>query len=54
VKKGLLDVGALYEPPFKQLAPKGPEELFTESDIDTLESVFGQVRATAIPHQEAV
>jgi type I restriction enzyme R subunit len=53
-RRGLVDVGQLYDPPFTQLTPSGPERFFTESDIDTVESVLHQVRSTAIPESQAV
>ncbi len=53
-RRGLVDVGQLYDPPFTQLTPSGPEKFFTESDIDTVESVLGQVRSTAIPQSQAM
>ncbi|MFB8004788.1 DEAD/DEAH box helicase family protein [Nocardia sp. NPDC056000] len=48
-KNGIVNVGALYDPPFSGLAPRGPEELFSPSDIDAMEEVLTHLRATAIP-----
>ncbi|WP_242625456.1 type I restriction-modification enzyme R subunit C-terminal domain-containing protein [Protofrankia symbiont of Coriaria myrtifolia] len=53
-RRGLVDVGQLYDPPFTQLTPSGPEKFFTASDIDTVESVLDQVRSTAIPESRAM
>jgi type I restriction enzyme, R subunit len=53
-RRGLVDVGQLYDPPFTQLTPSGPEKFFTASDIDTVESVLDQVRSTAIPESQAM
>ncbi|SBW26014.1 type III restriction protein res subunit [Candidatus Protofrankia californiensis] len=53
-RRGLVDVGQLYDPPFTQLTPSGPEKFFTASDIDTVESVLDQVRSTAIPASQAM
>ena len=38
----------LYESPFTDLTPQGPEGLFTSSQVDALMSVLDRVRATAI------
>lgn len=48
-KNGVVDVGALYDPPFSGLAPRGPEELFSQSDLDAMEEVLTHLRGTAIP-----
>lgn len=46
---GAMHPRLLYEPPFTQLAPTGPESLFTEPDIDRLFSLIDAVRANALP-----
>ncbi|HEX8082126.1 MAG TPA: DEAD/DEAH box helicase family protein [Jatrophihabitans sp.] len=46
---GVMDVGRLYEAPFTDHAPAGPEALFSGSDIDALVELLDQVRATASP-----
>ena len=48
-KKGLVDIGALYDPPFSGIAPRGPEELFSTADLDAMEEILRRLRATAIP-----
>ena len=44
---GVMDVGRLYEAPFTDHAPAGPEALFSDADIDALVEALAQVRATA-------
>ncbi|MBL7495659.1 DEAD/DEAH box helicase family protein [Frankia sp. CNm7] len=53
-RRGLLDVGHLYGSPFTRLAASGPEKLFTEPEIDTIAAVLNEVRATAVPHPQAM
>lgn len=45
---GLMDAGLLYESPFTELAPLGPESLFTSDEIDHLLAALDQVRLTAV------
>jgi type I restriction enzyme, R subunit len=42
-----MDAGRLYESPFTEIAPLGPESLFTVADVDELVAVLDQVRASA-------
>ena len=46
---GVMDVGRLYEAPFTDHAPAGPESLFSGSDIDALLDVLITIRTTASP-----
>ena len=34
--RGAMDPARLYDPPFSDLAPTGPEGLFTDSDVDNI------------------
>jgi type I restriction enzyme R subunit len=45
---GLMDAAMLYESPFTDLTPRGPDGLFTSADVDELLAVIEQVRQTAI------
>ena len=45
---GAMSAALLYESPFTDLTPQGPEGLFTSSQVDALVAVLDQVRATAI------
>jgi type I restriction enzyme R subunit len=44
---GVMDIARLYEAPFTDHAPSGPEALFSGADIDDLVAVLHGVRATA-------
>jgi type I restriction enzyme R subunit len=45
---GVLEPERLYESPFTDLAPQGPEAVFKPADVDDLLRVIDGVRATAI------
>jgi len=47
-QSGVMEPRALYEPPFTDLAPTGPEQLFEHDDLDRLVAALRDVRATAI------
>ncbi len=44
---GVMAVERLYSPPFTQVTPRGPEALFSETEIDRLVEVLRGVSATA-------
>jgi len=46
---GVMDAGLLYESPFTDITPQGPDGLFPAAQIDQLVSLLGEVwpRATA-------
>ncbi len=47
---GIVEVGSLYDPPFSQRYPHGPDALFPNSaDLDEIETILAQLRTTAIP-----
>jgi len=46
---GVVEPAALYESPFTDVTPRGPEELFASSDIDGLMQCLQAVRAAAVP-----
>ncbi|WP_370891268.1 DEAD/DEAH box helicase family protein [Janibacter sp. GXQ6167] len=48
---GVLEAKRLYEPPFTDHAPTGPDFLFNDSDVDRLVVVLDQVRARAVVTQ---
>jgi type I restriction enzyme R subunit len=45
---GVVEPSRLYESPFTDLTPKGPDILFTTSQIDELMRALEAVRATAV------
>jgi type I restriction enzyme R subunit len=45
---GVMDAAMLYESPFTDLTPRGPDGLFSSSQIDELERVLTSVRLMAI------
>ncbi len=45
---GVMKAEMLYESPFTDLTPKGPEALFSSAQVSELISVLEQVRATAL------
>ncbi|MRX42669.1 DEAD/DEAH box helicase family protein [Agromyces kandeliae] len=52
-QSGSVPIAALYDPPFSDKAPGGPEELFTEAEIVELEHVLNSVDAAAEPAGES-
>jgi type I restriction enzyme R subunit len=44
---GVMDPGVLYEPPFTDDAPSGPEDLFEEADVRRIVSIIRRFRRTA-------
>ncbi len=45
---GVVEAARLYESPFTDLAPHGPDDLFASSELDELMRVLNAVRAAAI------
>jgi type I restriction enzyme R subunit len=45
---GIVEPGRLYESPFTDLTPRGPEVLFSSSELDELIQVLESVRTTAV------
>jgi type I restriction enzyme, R subunit len=46
-EQGVLEAARLYESPFTDLSPAGPEALFSEAQIDRIAEVLRDVRANA-------
>ena len=44
---GVMDLALLYEAPFTDITPKGPDGLFSAAQVEELLSVLEQVRAAA-------
>jgi type I restriction enzyme R subunit len=45
---GVMDASLLYESPFTDLTPHGPDGLFTSAQVDELMAVLAQVKSAAI------
>ena len=47
--RGVMDPARLYDPPFSDLAPTGPEDLFSEAEVDRICHLLDliQIRASA-------
>jgi type I restriction enzyme R subunit len=45
---GVMDAALLYESPFTDLTPRGPDGLFSSTEVDELMAVLAAVRATAV------
>ena len=45
---GTMDAALLYESPLTDLAPTGPDAIFSSADIDELMAVMHRVRETAV------
>jgi type I restriction enzyme, R subunit len=45
--RGVMDPARLYDPPFSDLAPTGPEALFTETEVDRICDLLAVIRARA-------
>jgi type I site-specific restriction endonuclease len=46
-ERGVVDPAVLYEPPFTDVAPRGPDGLFTSQEVDTLVRLLRDIQATA-------
>ena len=46
--QGVMDPGLLYEPPFTDVAPTGPEQLFDEAKVVRLVSKIREINDSAV------
>jgi type I restriction enzyme R subunit len=51
--RGVMDPARLYDPPFSDLAPMGPEGLFSEAEVDTICQLLDLVTTRAMAAQAA-
>lgn len=47
-KSAAMEDPAIYESPFTDLSPPGPDGLFTSAQVDELVAVLGKVRETSV------
>ena len=52
-ENGVMDPGSLYESPFTDVVPQGPEGVFPEGDVSDLVATIDAVRANAEPSDAA-
>ena len=45
---GVMEPARLYESPYTDHAPTGPESVFSESDVDSVVDILKIVRANAV------
>ena len=45
---GMMDAALLYESPFTDISPQGPEGLFTSTEMDELGAALDQIRSAAV------
>jgi type I restriction enzyme R subunit len=48
VDHGIVDVSLLYESPFTDVSPQGPDALFTADQIEKIMGLLDNIRSTAI------
>jgi type I restriction enzyme R subunit len=51
--RGVMDPARLYDSPFSDLAPMGPEGLFSEAEVDTICQLLNLVTTRAMAAQAA-
>lgn len=47
-RNGVLDVGRLYEAPFTDRAPQGPEALWGDEEVDKLVAILDEIKVRAV------
>jgi type I restriction enzyme, R subunit len=47
-EQGVMDLALLYESPFTDMSPRGPDGVFSSTQVDELVSVLNQVRERAV------
>jgi type I restriction enzyme R subunit len=46
---GVMNAARLYESPYTDHAPTGPESVFAEADVDNIVEILDAVKANALP-----
>ncbi|WP_258039727.1 type I restriction-modification enzyme R subunit C-terminal domain-containing protein [Streptomyces sp. SM1] len=49
VRRGILSLGDLYEDAFSDLAPGGPDDLFTGDELERIKVIFKELERRAQP-----
>lgn len=49
----MVEPARLYESPYTDHAPTGPDTVFTEHDVDTIVAILNTVKANAAPGEVA-
>lgn len=52
-KNGVMDPGRLFEPPYTDQAPTGPDLIFPDVDVDLIVETLRDINKTAVPSQVA-
>ena len=52
-QNGVMEAGRLYESPFTDVAPQGPEEIFDDGQVEELVMIIDEVRANTVPQEGA-
>jgi len=52
-ENGMMEIWRLYESPFTDVAPQGPESIFAVKEVDELEAAIEAVREGAEPKEDA-
>ena len=47
-EKGIIEPGLLYQSPFTDISPRGPEDIFSSNNVTQLIDIINEVRETAI------
>jgi type I restriction enzyme, R subunit len=50
---GIVEPARLYESPYTDHAPTGPDDVFGEADVDNIVAILNAVRANAAPEDGA-
>ena len=48
-----MEPGRLYESPYTDHAPTGPDNLFPEADVDSIVGILNDITRSAIPAADA-
>ncbi|MEU0076295.1 DEAD/DEAH box helicase family protein [Micromonospora tulbaghiae] len=51
-QNGVMEPERLYDSPFSDIAPQGPDSIFPSADVDRLITILNSVRETAAPETE--